>query len=168
MSAPNFYSTSGKYFVIGEYEWWEDDLIDWILSELRKMGLKPEFVNEWNRNRNYPARYFGEITEDEWVWVEEDEQNHELGWRLKLLMRCGYYDGYNLDYEIEWYSNPDWKFDLNENDIEEVYGKEVLDKLLKKLEDTIQKVEKVYRKVCDVELGLIGIFSNGEAIYKEI
>jgi len=71
---------------------------------------------------------------------------------INVILRSGYYEGINLDYEIDDYYDG-------------CFTKSKIAKMDKQIASKIVKLEKIIRKNC-TELLKVGQFSNGEALYK--
>ena len=100
--------------------------------------------------------------------------------RFHLYYDVGYYEGANLDYEVLVYNGYENSDDL-ENALEYVFENSDLPVGMQKIQaknamkwiekvkaETSEKIENLFSKVCDNRLELVGTFSNGESIYREI
>lgn len=108
-----------------------------------------------------------------------------------ILARSGYYDGYNLDFELEVmndYYNPYKLGDYEcEEDLIEAMADEfvedcdVYNKGLRKcfekrykafledfIDEAIEYANNVLKNLCEEEYRLVGAFSNGEALYQKV
>ena len=97
-----------------------------------------------------------------------------------LYYDVGYYEGANLDYEVLVYNGYENSDDL-ENALEYVFENSDLPVGMQKIQaknamkwieklkvETSEKIENLFSEVCDNRLELVGTFSNGESIYREI
>ena len=150
-------------------ESWEID--DWkscFRECLENAGGK--YDDESGRDRQYiGAFYFSKWYAD--VSVEL---------RFHLYYDIGYYEGANLDYDIEVYNGFEYSDEL-ENSLECIFEDSDLSVGMQKIQaknalkwiekikaETSEKIENLFSAVCDNRLELVGTFSNGESIYREI
>lgn len=101
--------------------------------------------------------------------------------KFHLYYDVGYYEGANLDYEILVYNGFEDSDDL-ENALEcifeysddlsvgmqKIQSKNAMKWIEKTKEEVSEKIENLFSDVCDNRLELVGTFSNGESIYKEV
>ena len=100
--------------------------------------------------------------------------------RFHLYYDVGYYEGAKLDYEVLVYNGYENSDDL-ENALEYVFENSDLPVGMQKIQaknamkwieklkvETSEKIENLFSEVCDNRLELVGTFSNGESIYREI
>ena len=100
--------------------------------------------------------------------------------RFHLYYDIGYYEGANLDYDIEVYNGFEYSDDI-ENALESIFDDSDLPVGMQKIQaknamkwiekvkaEIAEKIENLFSEVCDNRLELVGTFSNGESIYREI
>lgn len=101
--------------------------------------------------------------------------------KFHLYYDVGYYEGANLDYEILVYNGFEYSDDL-ENALEcifedsddllagmqKIQAKNAMKWIEKTKKEVSEKIENLFSEVCDNRLELVGTFSNGESIYKEV
>ena len=101
--------------------------------------------------------------------------------RFHLYYSAGYYEGANLDYDIEVYNGFEYSDEI-ENTLESIFeysknlpvgmqkiqAKNTLKWIEKVKAETSEKIENLFSEMCDNRLELVGTFSNGESIYREI
>ena len=101
--------------------------------------------------------------------------------KFHLYYDVGYYEGANLDYEILVYNGFEDSDDL-ENALEcifedsddlsagmqKIQAKNAMKWIEKTKKEVSEKIENLFSEVCDNRLELVGTFSNGESIYKEV
>ncbi len=122
-----------------------------------------------------------------------DFYNSDLSVNINIIIlaRSGYYDGYNLDFELEVmndYYNPYKLGDYEcEEDLIEAMADEfvedcdVYNKGLRKcfekrykaflegfIDEAIEYANNVLKNLCEEEYRLVGAFSNGEALYQKV
>ena len=149
-----------------------------INEELKKSWVKGwdiAEVEKWTNERSYPSKIFGEVYKYfEFYGVEVTAQ-------INLIIRSGYYQGCNFDYEFEFEVDGTTydSIDEVERDFEE-YASDYagkaehllryhLSSFIRKLEDEIGEVINIVEKVyAEHTIGLCKVaqFSNGEAIYE--
>ena len=150
-------------------ESWEiDDWKSYFRECLENVG------GEHNDKYNEDRRYIGAFNFSKWyadVLVEL---------RFHLYYDIGYYEGAKLDYDIEVYNGFEYSDEL-ENSLEYIFEDSDLSVGMQKIQaknalkwiekikaETSEKIEKLFSEVCDNRLELVGTFSNGESIYKEV
>lgn len=151
-------------------ESWEID--DWELffrECLENIGGEYDDESDWDR------KYIGAFNFSKWyadVLVEL---------RFHLYYSAGYYEGANLDYDIEVYNGFEYSDEI-ENALESIFedsddlsvgmqkiqAKNALKWVEKIKAETSEKIENLFSEVCDNKLELIGTASNGESFYKEV
>ena len=104
-----------------------------------------------------------------------------VGLRFHLYYDVGYYEGANLDYDIKVCNGFEYSDEI-ENSLEcifedsdtlsvgmqKIQAKNALKWVEKIKEEMADKIENLFSEVCDNRLELVGTFSNGESIYKEV
>lgn len=92
--------------------------------------------------------------------------------KFHLYYDVGYYEGANLDYEILVYNGFEDSDDLENSDLpvgmQKIQAKNAMKWIEKVKAETSEKIENLFSEVCDNRLELVGTFSNGESIYREI
>jgi hypothetical protein len=103
----------------------------------------------------------------------------------EIYIRPGYYDGAALDYKVKFGINrwDCYEYDNLDDFIEEWYhlasesvnkglATRFKDNLLSKIDQYItdkhEEIQAAFEKLCTNKLVIQGIFSNGEAVYKEV
>ena len=101
--------------------------------------------------------------------------------KFHLYYDVGYYEGANLDYDVLVYNGFEYSDEI-ENSLEcifedsdillagmqKIQSKNALKWIEKVKVETSEKIENLFSEVCDNRLELVGTFSNGESIYKEV
>jgi hypothetical protein len=152
-------------------ESWEvDDWKSYFKECLENVGGEHDEVD-----RNSDRVYIGFFKFSKWyadVLVEL---------KFHLYYDVGYYEGAKLDYEILVYNGFEYSDDL-ENALEcifedsddlsvgmqKIQSKNAMKWIEKTKEKVSEKIENLFSEVCDNRLELVGTFSNGESIYKEV
>jgi len=163
MGTNNFYNRNASKIFACDLE--GDDSYSFLKEGLLE-SLDKYFINQFcqndsfdDNNRNYPGIYIGNI----------DYEYRNCLLRIKPVIRSGYYEGCNLDYEIEYRSEQDFCEDLEDlkNDLEHSKRpfKAVEKSFKKQLKLIVKNLEKVFAEN-STALNKVGQFSNGEAIYE--
>ena len=190
MATNNFYNENARaiYAVSDEeYEFFDYEA---IIKKLEKELNKREYsvVNEDYSDvtslRSYPATVFGSLSFDKMIEVKNFECSIDV--TIELVIRDGYYEGANLDYNILCYYNGENIGDYNEleefvmnefdfikddfdDDEDEYQAREDLDNQLYEvynlLEEARDKIEEVYKEFTEC-YNKIGQFSDGSALYE--
>ena len=160
--------------------YWEDKELA-IKEDLEKLGFDVDLGTIW---LDRDSRILGSKE----VWNKKGkrlEVNGYWGYKLKAVIRAGYYSGANLDWELVFmnYNGTEMEtFDCTDilEDLDYLFGeywlggnKEKREKFAKmiekeikrKLDKDIKELEKVYKQH-SIVLNHKGSFSNGEAIYE--
>lgn len=162
MSTPNFSKNNslGKYYVLSDddIELFDKEFVrEEIKSDLEKLNLpKGVYLNFYDgpNGRDYTGLLDINIEID-------SAEDYWDDFTLKIILRHGYYTGANFDIIYEK--------GLSRVDLDYLYDYFVGDKVF---EETIDKIidtlESNFDKFCDIKLELVGVFSNGEAVYRQI
>jgi hypothetical protein len=195
MGASNFYNRNANnvYAVLMDYEdvvfdedgneteetqmvqcesWDYDNLIDYVteLMDVQTLFKAVDRVEFYN-NRNYEAtgikslvsyKTFGDV---------------EVEILLTAIVRSGYYEGANLDWEINYYAGSGYDDILNLSyDFASQYDNQGMAKIQcrnaenwakKEGERMVEELERIFTQVSK-PLEVVARFSNGETIYKEV
>jgi hypothetical protein len=150
-----------------------DNLKDWV-KELFNEQTKFSFSEDgsFNNNRNFEGTLMGSLKAEKWF----GDINVEV--RVNLILRSGYYEGANLDYEVEYYAGSDYDDTINfsyefESHSDMSKGLQVIqtknaERWAEKIkEELTEEVEKIYTRV-STPYRKLGSFSNGEGVYEKI
>ena len=161
MSTNNFYFKNFLYTVddsddIEGFEY--EDTKDNILADLgvdeylasKVLGVQSN--QDSDELRSYPSSHIQE-------YLIGDSKKYDNSICLELVVRSGYYSGYNYDVNIVEYDTWGNFLNVNSKDIEMT---EKQRKTLNKVLSHIQKVLELYT----TPLKKVGQFSNGEAVYQ--
>jgi len=145
MSTPNFRNVNASKIyavrLINEFDY--DDLVDNLQAEFQS------YVDSFDNDRNYPGRIISDIQATKGKWDIT----------INIIVRSAYYDGVNLDWEVQIRDNRDGDyFEWGEDETPRYVNDYI--------EAKIKKVEKIFK---DYSTPLICrcIFSNGEAVYEK-
>ena len=164
-------------------DWEVEDFKSYFKEQLEKIG--GTYDEELANDRNRPACYLGYFQQSKFYGDEE------FTVRLRIYYQHGYYEGANLDYDIEIDAGYGWEevdeelcngnkvtiedivtISLKNSDLpkgmQKIQSKNIIKWIEKYIKETSEKIEKLFSEVCDNRLELVGTFSNGESIYKEV
>ena len=157
MSTPNF-SYHNKLYVIPvdddsdnemEVEWIKESIKGDIDAAFKSRGfIVSGLYKEYDNERSYPGTKFLDVSHERW------DGKGTVRTKMTLAVRAGYYSGGNIDYTI---SDPEYV-----DNYDDVPNYKWIDDIKNKL---FNKVEKILKKNCKPAICL-GIFSNGEAVYR--
>ena len=151
-------------------ESWEvDDWESYFRECLENIG------GEYDDESDGDRKYIGAFNFSKWyadVLVEL---------RFRLYYDIGYYEGANLDYDILVYNGFEYSDEL-ENSLEcifedsddlsvgmqKIQAKNAMKWIEKVKAEISEKIENLFSEVCDNRLELVGTFSSGESIYREV
>ena len=179
MGTSNFHNVNAKkIYSFGFYE--DEDYNDLYLDEIRYFSERLENIGYYSSNnkpsselRSFPCQVLGEKT------LNFKIKDNECEIKILAFSRAGYYEGGNLDYEIEFNINCDsfdeillkrsffniqlkkW-YDFNDKQLKQLYNK-----FSKKFAIMQTEIEGLYTELTQ-PLTVLAKFSNGETIYKKI
>jgi len=175
MGTSNFHMVNAQYTVTDCDEFTFEDVMTNVRNELEndRYWREDNSIRVETELRSFPASSIGEFTD----YVNLGEIEIEV--TVLAVVRSGYYEGFNLDYEVNLeyeYSN----FEDPKTLIDDIYDwhpsyrgavSTHRDKWIKRLQDTIDgftnRLEEVYSMYSD-ETRVIAVMSNGETIYERV
>lgn len=195
MGASNFYNRNAKnvYAVLMDYEdvvfdedgneteetqmvacesWDYDNLVDYVteLMDEQKVFNSVDRVEFYN-NRNYEATGIKSLV------AYKSFGDVEVEVLLTAVVRSGYYEGANLDWDINYYAGSGYDDILDLTyEFESQYDNQGMAKIQKRNaekwatkvgEQMIEELERIFTQVSK-PLEVVARFSNGETIYKEV
>jgi len=152
------------------------DFLDYLEDELSHIeGFRESTGNSNYSNRSYPDEIIGSVTR------YKTFGDTEVGFSVECVIRSGYYEGANLDFNILGYqgqevehNDPDFEFNCEFDDQSDMpvgmqkIQKEYADNWARtELEEVITLIEKVYKSI-STPLIAVATFSNGETIYERV
>ncbi len=176
MATGNFHYEEVLYTITGcdddEFIW--EDTRNNIADELS--SNKDFYINDKieidSELSSFPATSIGEFSDSIYYLSEE------LDVQVILMTRSGYYEGFNLDYEIRF----SWDGIIYDS-IDDMYGslseyadykglfvahqKSLYNKIEAKLNEFTSKIEQAYKLFSD-ETKVVAQFSNGETMYEKV
>ena len=177
MATSNFHNenASAIFAVQLEHEFDYDDLVDNLKSELNN---DPDYVDygkaDKNELRSFPSRTLGSIRK----YVQYKDFYVEVC--VTPVIRSGYYDGVNLDWNVDYLINGDAQYDNTDFYIDDIahYGSmskskatkyaKLAEKKAEKIKNQIvEKVESIFSDYSE-KYGVTAVFSNGETIYHKL
>ena len=136
-----------------------------------------EFVNknEWDGDRNFSGKIIGQL------YTTLDYLGYDFSLDLNIIMRSGYYSGFNMDYEFSCgYDGDSWDdIESMVNDLEEygldstmkglyaIHGAKLRTKLDTLHDELKLKAIEVFKQYSD-QLVVTAQFSNGETFYEKV
>jgi hypothetical protein len=177
MATSNFHNenASAIFAVQLEHEFDYDDLVENLKSELSN---NPDYVDygktDKHELRSFPSRTLGSIRK------YHQYKDFYVEVCVTPVIRSGYYEGVNLDWNVDYSINGDAEYDNNDFYIEDIawYGKlsksaatkyaKLAEKKAEKLKNEIvEKLEALYSDYSE-KYGVTAVFSNGETIYHKL
>ena len=177
MATSNFHNenASAIFAVQLEHEFDYDDLVDNLKSELNN---DPDYVDygkaDKNELRSFPSRTLGSIRK----YVQYKDFYVEVC--VTPVIRSGYYDGVNLDWNVDYLINGDVQYDNTDFYIDDIahygsmskskatkYAKLAEKKAEKVKNQIVEKVESIFSDYSE-KYGVTAVFSNGETIYHKL
>ena len=175
MATSNFHNVNASaiFAVQLEDEWAYDDLVENLTSELSN---NPDYVDygktDKHELRSFPSRSLGSIRK------YHEYKDFYVEVCVTPVIRSGYYDGVNLDWNVDYSINGD-SYDIDELEngigyntalpISKIKAYSLLaEKKAEKLKNEIvEKVESIFSDYSD-RYGVTAVFSNGETIYHKL
>jgi hypothetical protein len=177
MATSNFHNenASAIFAVQLEHEFDYDDLVDNLKSELNN---DPDYVDygktDKHELRSFPSRTLGSIRK----YAQYKDFYVEVC--VTPVIRSGYYDGVNLDWNVDYLINGDASYDSPEFYIDDIahygsmskskatkYAKLAEKKAEKVKNQIVEKVESIFSDYSE-KYGVTAVFSNGETIYHKL
>lgn len=158
-------------------EWEYEDLKDNLINEFKVSSFKfHEGGVLTDNNRNFHGTLLGKLSS------YKDYLGVEVGIEIKAIIRSGYYEGANLDWELEYsldgydadeieYAIAEWEYQANKEfnlGLVKMNSKNVEAWITTEQEKLIEEVERIFAANCGIKLQKVATFSNGETIYKEV
>jgi len=175
MATSNFHNVNASHIFAcsTENEWDFEDLIENLSYEFRNHaawygGNK----SDPNELRSYPSRVLGSLTKD------FSYKDFSLEVWVSPLVRSGYYDGVNLDWNAHYFINGcecdlddiermlEYDTDLS-NSQRKAYTLLAEKKAEKLRDEFVEVTEKIFTDY-SMKLGVTAQFSNGETIYHKV
>jgi hypothetical protein len=102
----------------------------------------------------------------------------EVSIKILIVLRYGYYEGANLDYEVQfssgscWEDEPDFRFDFESRSymnsgMIKIQSRNAEKWAVKESEEMIKEIEKLFTQVT-TPYRKLGSFSNGEGVYEKM
>ena len=183
MATGNFYSINARniYAVYQENEHDDfiyDDVKNNISNDLVTYVKSSEAYLGYSDNNYVDACLFDVVS------LTEEVAGIPISVDIELLMRSGYYEGANLDYEIMYevdnvkfddiseawqafYDVATWDYDMNKG-LATIQAKNASKRLESMCDKLVENVEKILKENCTHVLQVSARFSNGETWYSEV
>jgi hypothetical protein len=153
MATSNFHNVNATHIfaVILDDEWAYDDLIGNLESEFNNHSDYYDYgKTDQHELRSFPSRTLGSFSKG--ITIGEDE----VEVYITPVVRTGYYEGCNLDWDVRYYVN---------GYEDELYCENTNIELI--LNEYVKFIETIYSQYSE-PLGVTARFSNGETIYHKI
>ena len=183
MATGNFYNNNANniYAIFQEDEYADyiyDDVKDNISNDIEAYVKKSEAYLGYSNN------YYMDAVLIEVVSLTDEVAGVPLSVDIDIVMRSGYYEGANLDYEIRYhadnvefddlseafqayYDAATWDFDMSKG-FATIQAKNASKRLEAMSEELVENVEKILKENCTNILQVSARFSNGETLYNEV
>jgi hypothetical protein len=174
MATSNFHNVNASaiFAVRLEDEWAYDDLVENLTSELSN---NPDYVDygktDKHELRSFPSRSLGSIRK------YHQYKDFYVEVCVTPVIRSGYYEGVNLDWNVDYLINGECSYDEPNFEVADVewYGKiskskaiQYADKKAEKIKNEIvEQLESLYNDYSE-KYGVTAVFSNGETIYHKL
>ena len=175
MATSNFHNVNASaiFAVPLENDFDYEDLVDNLKSELNNDSDYVDYgKTDPNELRSFPSRTLGSIRK------YHQYKDFYVEVCVTPVIRSGYYDGVNLDWNVDYSINGD-SYDIDELEngigyntalpISKIKAYSLLaEKKAEKLKNEIvEKVESIFSDYSD-RFGVTAVFSNGETIYHKL
>jgi hypothetical protein len=161
MSTSNFYNVNASkiYACDPQEEWDYEDLKSNLKGAIERIGGRLVERQDPTELRNYGSRVLGQIEET----VSDSKDDYVI--TVMLVVRGGYYYGYNLDWVAEFTDN---RYGDMDNIKDVMNDKEIYKTTKIKIERAYKRLVKKIEKICEdnsTPLKVTARFSNGETWY---
>jgi hypothetical protein len=177
MATSNFHNVNASaiFAVPLENDFDYEDLVDNLKSELSNDSDYVDYgKTDHNECRSFPSRTLGSIRK------YHQYKDFYVEVCVTPVIRSGYYEGVNLDWNVDYLINGDASYDSPDfyiNDIAHygnlpkskatTYAKLAEKKAEKLKNEIVEKLESIYSDY-SMKLGVTARFSNGETIYHKV
>ena len=183
MATANFYNKNASYIYAiipkNEHDYFiYDDVEDNISNDLK------DYTENSKAYLGYSNKYYRDASLIEVVSITDEVAGIPLSVDIEVLMRSGYYEGANLDYEISYraesvefddlseayqayFDVATYDFDMNKG-LAKIQARNAVNRLEAMSEELIENVEKILKANCTHVLQVVARFSNGETLYSEV
>jgi len=177
MATSNFHNVNASHIFACslENEWDYEDLVDNLKSELSNDSNYVDYgKTDHNECRSFPSRTLGSIRK------YHQYKDFYVEVCVTPVIRSGYYEGVNLDWNVDYLINGDVSYDSPDFYIDDIaycgnlpkskatiYAKLAEKKAEKLKNEIVEKLESIYSDY-SMKLGVTARFSNGETIYHKI
>lgn len=183
MATGNFYNKNANniyaIFQENEYDVFIYDAVkENIFSDLEAYTKKSKAY------LGYSNKYYMDASLIEVVSITDEVAGVPFTVSIEVLMRAGYYDGANLDYEINYNVESvefddlsdafqayidvaTYDFDMSKG-LATIQAKNASNRLEAMSEELVENVEKILKENCTNILQVSARFSNGETWYSEV
>jgi len=177
MATSNFHNVNASHIFACslENEWDYEDLVDNLKSELSNDSDYVDYgKTDHNECRSFPSRTLGSIRK------YHQYKDFYVEVCVTPVIRSGYYEGVNLDWNVDYLINGDVSYDSLDFYIDDIaycgnlpkskattYAKLAEKKAEKLKNEIVEKLESIYSDY-SIKLGVTARFSNGETIYHKI
>jgi hypothetical protein len=183
MATANFYNknASNIYAILPEnedYYFIFDDVKNNISNDLEA------YTKNSKAYLGYSNKYYRDASLIEVISATDEVAGVPFTVSVEVLMRPGYYEGANLDYEINYnvesvefddlseafqayFDVAAWDFDMNKG-LAKIQAKNAAKRLEAMSNELVENVENILKKNCTHILQVSARFSNGETWYSEV
>ena len=177
MATSNFHNVNASaiFAVRLEDEWAYDDLVENLTSELNNDANYVDYgKTDKHELRSFPSRTLGSIRK------YHQYKDFYVEVCVTPVIRSGYYEGVNLDWNVDYLINGECSYDEPNFEVADVewYGKiskskaiqyaKLADKKAEKIKNEIvEQLESLYNDYSE-KYGVTAVFSNGETIYHKL
>jgi hypothetical protein len=177
MATSNFHNVNASaiFAVRLEDEWAYDDLVENLTSELSNNTDYVDYgKTDKHELRSFPSRSLGSIRK------YHQYKDFYVEVCVTPVIRSGYYEGVNLDWNVDYLINGECSYDEPNFEVADVewYGKiskskaiqyaKLADKKAEKIKNEIvEQLESLYNDYSE-KYGVTAVFSNGETIYHKL
>jgi hypothetical protein len=159
-------------------EWECEDLLSNVKSEMETLAKKHKTISfHKGGNADFLRSFDGSIIGS--FWASKDYLGIDCEVEVAAVLRSGYYEGANLDFEITYKVNgydyedymAEWEYSANNNHkkgLVNIQYNNVSNWFENTADTLINELESIFENFTEIKLVKQGQFSNGEAIYSKI
>jgi len=183
MATGNFYNKNAKYI----YAIFQEDEYDDFIYDDVKDNISNDLVAYTEKSKaclGYSNSHYRDASLIEVVSITNEVAGVPFTVSIEILMRSGYYEGANLDYEIKYsvdsveiddlseafqvfYDVATWDYDMSKG-LATIQAKNAAKRIEALSDELVENVEKILKENCTHILQVSARFSSGETWYSKV
>jgi len=157
-------------------EWECEDLLSNVKCDMEALAKKHKTISfHKGGNADFLRSFSGSVIGS--FWISKVYLDIECEVEITAVLRSGYYEGANLDFEITYRVNgydyddymAEWEYSAensNNKGLVRIHYNNVSNWFENSADTLITELEKIFEYYTEIKLVKVGQFSNGEAFYE--